>query len=123
MIVTLLAAQALARAARAEVEAALDAAGWPWSRRLSLWLDALPHPRGARGVTRTLLGTWSTPSGNSVDVFLLGSGRFLELACKWDEWPLRAADERFYVVEILPAVARRAREYLEIVASAVVVMS
>lgn len=30
-----------ARAARAEVEAALAAAGWPWRRRLSLWLDAL----------------------------------------------------------------------------------
>jgi hypothetical protein len=30
-----------ARAARAVVEAALDASGWPWSRRLSLWLDAL----------------------------------------------------------------------------------
>jgi hypothetical protein len=32
---------ALARAARADVEAALDVAGWPWSRRLSTWLDAL----------------------------------------------------------------------------------
>jgi len=31
----------LARAARAELEAALDGAGWPWARRLSLWLDAL----------------------------------------------------------------------------------
>lgn len=30
-----------ARAARRIVELALDAAGWPWSRRLSLWLDAL----------------------------------------------------------------------------------
>ncbi len=30
-----------ARAARADVERALDAAGWPWSRRISLWLDAL----------------------------------------------------------------------------------
>lgn len=30
-----------ARAARRAVEDALDAAGWPWSRRLSLWLDAL----------------------------------------------------------------------------------
>ncbi len=28
-------------AVRGEVEAALDHAGWPWSRRLSLWLDAL----------------------------------------------------------------------------------
>jgi hypothetical protein len=30
-----------ARAARRELEAALDAAGWPWSRRLSHWIDAL----------------------------------------------------------------------------------
>jgi hypothetical protein len=30
-----------ARHGRAVVEAALDAAGWPWSRGLSLWLDAL----------------------------------------------------------------------------------
>lgn len=30
-----------ARAARCQVEAALDATGWPWSRRLSRWLDAL----------------------------------------------------------------------------------
>ena len=29
------------RAARAELEAALDDNGWPWRRRLSLWLDAL----------------------------------------------------------------------------------
>lgn len=36
-----LARAAEARAARAEIEAALDATRWPWSRRLSLWLDAL----------------------------------------------------------------------------------
>ena len=30
-----------ARAARGQMELALDAAGWPWSRRLSLWIDAL----------------------------------------------------------------------------------
>ena len=27
--------------ARAQVEDALDAEGWPWSRRLSLWMDGL----------------------------------------------------------------------------------
>jgi hypothetical protein len=32
---------AQARAARAIIETALDAAGWPWRRRLSLWLDML----------------------------------------------------------------------------------
>ncbi len=30
-----------AQATRALVETALDAAGWPWSRPLSLWLDCL----------------------------------------------------------------------------------
>lgn len=30
-----------AQAARAEIEAALDLASWPWSTRLSLWIDAL----------------------------------------------------------------------------------
>ncbi|MBI3455181.1 MAG: hypothetical protein HY002_05270 [Candidatus Rokubacteria bacterium] len=33
--------RAVAQVARAEVEAGLDGAGWPWSRRLSFWLDAL----------------------------------------------------------------------------------
>ncbi len=32
---------ALARAARGEIESALDAVGWPWARRLSLWIDVL----------------------------------------------------------------------------------
>jgi hypothetical protein len=30
-----------ARGSRGIAEAALDSAGWPWSRRISLWLDAL----------------------------------------------------------------------------------
>lgn len=30
-----------ARAARRDVEAALDVAGWPWSLRLSRWVDLL----------------------------------------------------------------------------------
>lgn len=30
-----------ARAARRQLELALDSAGWPWSRRISLWLDYL----------------------------------------------------------------------------------
>jgi hypothetical protein len=30
-----------ARAARALIEATLDAHGWPWRRRLSRWVDAL----------------------------------------------------------------------------------
>jgi len=34
-------AHAYARAARHQVETALDHAGWPWRRSLSLWVDAL----------------------------------------------------------------------------------
>lgn len=30
-----------AQAAREQLELALDFGGWPWSRRLSLWLDCL----------------------------------------------------------------------------------
>jgi len=37
-----------ARAARGDIETALDCAGWPWSRSLSLWLDALLTIEGAR---------------------------------------------------------------------------
>jgi len=33
--------QRQARAVRAIVETALESAGWPWSLRLSRWLDAL----------------------------------------------------------------------------------
>ena len=40
-IMTLSRRRALARDARGQVEAALDRIGWRWSRRLSLWLDAL----------------------------------------------------------------------------------
>ena len=32
---------AIAKEARAEIELALDAAGWPWSLSLSRWIDAL----------------------------------------------------------------------------------
>ena len=31
----------IARAARHDVEAALDSASVPWSRRISLWIDGL----------------------------------------------------------------------------------
>jgi hypothetical protein len=39
--VLLVGAGASARAVRGTVEASLERAGWPWSRRLSLWLDTL----------------------------------------------------------------------------------
>ena len=38
-----------ARAARPIIEAARAAAGWPWSRRLSLWIDVLVVLEEAEG--------------------------------------------------------------------------
>lgn len=35
-----------ARAARAEIERALEFSGWKWSRRLSVWLDMLSVTEG-----------------------------------------------------------------------------
>lgn len=71
---------------------------------------------------RTLLGTWSTPSGNSCDVFVLpGEDPLRQLALEWDRYPLSPADEIHYVGIILPAITRRAREYLETPGTALVV--
>jgi len=65
---------------------------------------------------RVALGSWSCRSGNSVDVYLGANGgdgqRPLEL--RWDSPPpLSAADQLDYDLRILPAVVRRAQEYLE----------
>jgi hypothetical protein len=62
------------------------------------------------------LGSWACQSGNSVDVYLgAGDGdgqRPLEL--RWDSPPpLSAADQRDYDQTILPAIVRRAQQYLE----------
>jgi hypothetical protein len=67
------------------------------------------------------LGTWSTPSGNSCDVYLVGQGTFRQLEFRWDRVPLRTHDEVFYQAVILPEAARRAAEYLEVVGPALVV--
>ncbi len=40
-IVPFFGGQIQARAARAELDHALDMAGWPWLRRLSRWIDCL----------------------------------------------------------------------------------
>lgn len=73
---------------------------------------------------RVRLGAWTCRSGNSVDVYLgadRGDGpRPLEL--EWDSPPpLTAADQLDYGLKILPAVIRRAQEYLETPGPAVVV--
>jgi len=65
---------------------------------------------------RAPLGSWTCPSGNSVDVYLepdSGDGvRHVTLG--WDTPPpLCEADLVYYLAVILPAVTRRAQEYLE----------
>ena len=61
----------------------------------------------------TKLGTWTCPSGNSVDICLVGDGVLRQIQCAWDRRPLSVEDELFYTIEILPALTRRAQEYLE----------
>ena len=65
---------------------------------------------------RTKLGSWTCPSGNSVDAFMepdTGDGlRRATLA--WDTPPpLCVADLLYYLAVILPALTRRVQEYLE----------
>jgi hypothetical protein len=65
---------------------------------------------------RVALGSWSCRSGNTVDAFLGADGgdgqRALEL--QWDSPPpLSDADQFDYDQTILPAVIRRAQEYLD----------
>ena len=50
--------QLQARAARAFVEAGVDTAGWPWSRRLSAWIDALIV---IEEIVGELLRSWQSP--------------------------------------------------------------
>ena len=75
-------------------------------------------------MTRHKLGSWTCPSGNSCDVFLVREGRakMEHVRFEWDrEPPLRAADQLFYDVEILPAVIRLIKEYTERVGPTLVV--
>jgi len=63
---------------------------------------------------RTKLGTWTTPSGNGVDVDLVGEGSVRQITCCWDRLPLSPDDAAFYETVILPDVVRRSLEYLEL---------
>lgn len=63
---------------------------------------------------RRYLGTWTLPSGNSVDVYLESTGR---LSCEWDEPPsARWSDEDVAHYEtvtfpaLMQAVARVTRQ-------------
>lgn len=59
------------------------------------------------------LGTWTCPSGNSVDVFIHGTDAadVRALACKWDTFPLSREERFHYRAVILPAIIRRAAEF------------
>jgi hypothetical protein len=69
------------------------------------------------------LGSWTCPSGNSVDVDLVPvSGLMSTLEFRWDQAPpLRPVDEVYYRAVILPDVTRRVAEYKELVGNVLVV--
>jgi len=73
-------------------------------------------------VSRTLLGTWTCPSGNSVDAFyrLIGD-RQASIDMEWDSIPLSAADSRYYIATIRPALLVRVREYTETLGASMVI--
>jgi hypothetical protein len=67
------------------------------------------------------LGSWSTPSGNRCEVHLTGCGSERTVEIAWDTFPLSLADAAHFRCEILPDVARRAQEFLELPGPALVV--
>lgn len=64
---------------------------------------------------RHRLGTWTCPSGNNVIAYYRRDAQALvHIDMEWDTPPpLRAADEVFYIAEIIPAIHRRVREFTE----------
>ena len=61
---------------------------------------------------RLVLGTWTLPSGNSVDVVLLvlpGDVPAYDLRCEWDRWPLTEREiedyQRLVAPELYQALA------------------
>ncbi len=120
------------REAHREAEWALDAAGWPWSRRLSLWLDVLlileetaggALRPGGPDMQPVALGSWRCRSGNSVEVFVERDARGIGHAeFQWDTPPpLSPSDQADYDRVILPDVLRQMGEYLEQTGRALVI--
>jgi hypothetical protein len=75
---------------------------------------------------REALGSWTCPSGNSVDVFLRHEAPGLEhLEFEWDTPPplLRPDDRAYYLAVILPAVHRRIAEFQERPVGAAIVLT
>ncbi len=67
-------------------------------------------------MTRVPLGSWSTRSGNRVDVLLQrddGRGH-RELDIEWQRWPPSEGDLVDWLIYIKPDVVKRAQEFLEI---------
>ena len=52
-----------------------------------------------------LIGQWTCPSGNSVDVIVQGEG--LNLNFLWDQTPLSPEDHKYYLEVIRPQALRR----------------
>ena len=71
------------------------------------------------------LGSWRTRSGDDVDVYFVRDRHGLGLiALEWDAPPpMSRADQVEYEQTILPAVAQRVKEYLELVGPALVVLA
>jgi hypothetical protein len=58
-------------------------------------------------VRRLLLGTWTLPSGNSLDAVLLvlaGDVPAYDLRCEWDRWPLSEREIEDYREHVAPEV-------------------
>jgi len=66
-------------------------------------------------MSRIRIGSWTCPSGNSVDVDLVPiSEGIARLDFAWDDPPpLLPDDARFYRVVIMPTVTRLVGEYTE----------
>jgi hypothetical protein len=65
---------------------------------------------------RYRLGRWVFPSGNFLDAYVEpdDGARERRATCEWESPPpLSVADESYYLVIVLPALTRRAQEYLE----------
>jgi hypothetical protein len=72
---------------------------------------------------RARLGSWSTPSGNTCDIYLFGQGVLRQLEFRWDRFPLASRDQMFYETTILPDAIRRSREFLELVGPTLLVLA
>ena len=86
--------------------------------------ELLGLPRARARVRRVAIGSWTCPSGNSVDVTLATStdGATGIIECGWDSPPpLPPPDALHYETVIRPAILRLVAERTETIGSALVV--